>query len=126
MGHSILEAYSRVLGNLAFSVLSRIGDILEEDHLSNPSSPVAASYFPGIRIPEISDSPLQCRISHSLLDQMNRVDGNAHRCSGSEASYSESPFGDSSISSITVTPSRSRVWCVGGDSCGTLSATSSP
>ncbi|XP_027183248.1 rop guanine nucleotide exchange factor 14 isoform X2 [Coffea eugenioides] len=126
VGHSILEAYSRVLGNLAFSVLSRIGDILEEDHLSNPSSPVAASYFPGIRIPGISDSPLQCRIRHSLLDQMNRVDGNAHRCSGSEASYSESPFGDSSISSMTVTPSRSRVWCVGGDSCGTLSATSSP
>ncbi|XP_062147035.1 rop guanine nucleotide exchange factor 14-like isoform X2 [Alnus glutinosa] len=45
VGHSILEAYSRVLGNLAYSILFRIRDILEEDGLSNPNSPVTMPYF---------------------------------------------------------------------------------
>ncbi|KAG7031638.1 Rop guanine nucleotide exchange factor 14 [Cucurbita argyrosperma subsp. argyrosperma] len=33
VGHSILEAYSRVLGNLAYSILTRIVDVLQEDAL---------------------------------------------------------------------------------------------
>ncbi|CAH9097051.1 unnamed protein product, partial [Cuscuta epithymum] len=38
IGHAILEAYSRVLGNLAYTILTRIGAILQEDILSNPNS----------------------------------------------------------------------------------------
>ncbi|KAL3498095.1 hypothetical protein ACH5RR_040827 [Cinchona calisaya] len=116
LGHAILEAYSRVLGNLALSILSRIADILEEDRLSNPSTPVATTHFPGLRIQEISGSPMQRRVRHSLIDQMNSADGNP-LCS---------PFGDSNVSSATATPSRSRVWCIGGDGCGSISARSSP
>ncbi|KAF6168905.1 hypothetical protein GIB67_038402 [Kingdonia uniflora] len=40
IGHSIIEAYSRAIGSLAFRILSRIKDILEEDAWSNPNSPV--------------------------------------------------------------------------------------
>ncbi|KAL4565194.1 hypothetical protein LXL04_029279 [Taraxacum kok-saghyz] len=38
VAHAILEAYSRVLGNLAFSILTRIGDVSQEDMLSNPTN----------------------------------------------------------------------------------------
>ncbi|ERM94791.1 hypothetical protein AMTRI_Chr03g50470 [Amborella trichopoda] len=37
IGHSILEAYSRVLEGLAFSILSRIEDILQEDDMVKSS-----------------------------------------------------------------------------------------
>ncbi|CAE6031265.1 unnamed protein product [Arabidopsis arenosa] len=37
IGHAILEAYSRILANLAFRILSRIEEILQEDALSNPN-----------------------------------------------------------------------------------------
>ncbi|PSR91732.1 Rop guanine nucleotide exchange factor like [Actinidia chinensis var. chinensis] len=46
VGHSILEAYSRVLRNLAFKILSRIGEILQEDVISNPKSPLTTCCFP--------------------------------------------------------------------------------
>lgn len=121
MGHSILEAYSRVLGNLAFSMLSRIGDILEEDRLSNPNSPVATSHLPGISILGVSSSPMQCQVRHSLLDQINKADGYPR-----DASDLESSFGDSKVSSLTATPSQNRGWCIGRDACGRLSAGNSP
>ncbi|CAI9094938.1 OLC1v1030775C1 [Oldenlandia corymbosa var. corymbosa] len=121
VGHSILEAYSRVLGNLAFSILSRIGDILEEDRLSNPNSPVTSSHFPGLSIPSVSSSPLQRRVRHSLLDQMNRVDGYPLHASDLESSLC-----DSKVSSMNSTPSRNRVWCIGRDACGRMSAGNSP
>lgn len=38
IGHAILEAYSRILANLAFRILNRIEEILQEDALSNPNS----------------------------------------------------------------------------------------
>ncbi|CAM8940830.1 unnamed protein product [Rhodiola kirilowii] len=47
IGLSIMEAYSRVLANLAFSILSRIGEILQADIPSNFSSPSTTHYFPG-------------------------------------------------------------------------------
>ncbi|KAJ1396852.1 PRONE domain [Sesbania bispinosa] len=71
IGHSILEAYSRVLANLAFSILSRIGDILHEDCLSNPNSPVATSCSPGINLSETW--VVGSHIRHSLLDKMNKA-----------------------------------------------------
>ncbi|KAK7307391.1 hypothetical protein VNO77_40409 [Canavalia gladiata] len=73
IGHSILEAYSRVLGNLAFSIMSRIGDILQEDSLSNPNSPAVINCSPGINLSGtwVVDS----HIRQSLLDKMNKADG---------------------------------------------------
>uniref|UniRef100_A0A7N0TYU1 PRONE domain-containing protein n=1 Tax=Kalanchoe fedtschenkoi TaxID=63787 RepID=A0A7N0TYU1_KALFE len=47
VGLAIMEAYSRVLANLAFSILSRIGEILQEDVPSSFSSPSTAYHFPG-------------------------------------------------------------------------------
>ncbi|XP_020694626.1 rop guanine nucleotide exchange factor 14 isoform X1 [Dendrobium catenatum] len=45
VGHSILEAYSKVIVNLAFSILSRIGDILQEDDLKKPPTPISTLKF---------------------------------------------------------------------------------
>ncbi|KAL2902193.1 Rop guanine nucleotide exchange factor 14 [Bienertia sinuspersici] len=117
IGHLMLEAYSRVLGNLAYSILSRIGDILQEDHTSNPNSPMPTSYFSSGS--SIQDSPIfNPRIRHSLVDQMNKVDeyfsdSNPSRCSDSEISSST----DAKSSSVTATPSSSRIWCIGKDAC---------
>ncbi|XP_015059866.1 rop guanine nucleotide exchange factor 14 [Solanum pennellii] len=44
IGHSILEAYSRVLLNLAHNVLTRIGEVLQVDFSSNVNSPAATVY----------------------------------------------------------------------------------
>ncbi|MFQ6666579.1 hypothetical protein Gotur_032877 [Gossypium turneri] len=68
VGHSILEAYSRVLKNLAFSIMCRMGEILQEDSLCNPNSVVATWCFPGINV----GNP---RHSHSLSDVMSKVEG---------------------------------------------------
>ncbi|KAK4389102.1 Rop guanine nucleotide exchange factor 14 [Sesamum angolense] len=83
VGHAILEAYSRVLANLAFSILSRIGDILQED--------------------------------------LNSADGKSFNASDIEAHYEEAK-----ISSVSATPSRSRVWCIGREACHSVSAQNSP
>ncbi|XP_076906216.1 rop guanine nucleotide exchange factor 14-like [Bidens hawaiensis] len=48
VAHAIIEAYSRVLGNLAFSILTRIGDISQEDFLSDPDSPLATNITQGV------------------------------------------------------------------------------
>ncbi|GFP81545.1 rop guanine nucleotide exchange factor 14 [Phtheirospermum japonicum] len=124
VGHSILEAYSRVLANLAFSILSRIGDILQEDVMSNPSSPVAMSHLVGAKIPGISDSPMLDRVRHSLIHQLNGVDGKSSR--ESDGSDGEARLEEAKISSVSATPSRSRVWCIGKEACHSLSAQSSP
>ncbi|GKV10517.1 hypothetical protein SLEP1_g21867 [Rubroshorea leprosula] len=118
VGHSILEAYSRVLGNLAFSILSRIGEILQEDVLSNPSTPVARSYFPESPMPGL-------HVRHSLIDQMNRADGK-HRDSLSSIN-SDLEFTQAATASSTyATPSRSRVWCIGKEACIGVSPRNSP
>ncbi|KAH9607509.1 hypothetical protein KSS87_017439 [Heliosperma pusillum] len=118
VGHSILEAYSRVLGNLAFSILSRIGDILQEDHFSNPTSPLPTSSFhSGLSLNRMLDSPItNSHIRHSLVDQMNKVDGyvsdsNPSRFSDSDISLST----ETKSSSVTATPSSSRFWRIGKD-----------
>ncbi|KAL0393801.1 UNVERIFIED_CONTAM: Rop guanine nucleotide exchange factor 14 [Sesamum latifolium] len=121
VGHAILEAYSRVLANLAFSILSRIGDILQEDVMSNPNSPVAMSHLVGARIPGISDSPMLDRVRHSLIHQLNSADGKSFNASDVEAHYEEAK-----ISSVSATPSRSRVWCIGREACHSVSAQNSP
>ncbi|XP_019055455.1 PREDICTED: rop guanine nucleotide exchange factor 14 isoform X2 [Nelumbo nucifera] len=127
IGHSILEAYSRVLGSLAFSILSRIGDILQEDVLSNPNSPVASCCFPGVSLTGIFESPaVDSRICHSLIDQMNRVDGQFCESSPSKSSDVVFSDGETKTSSVTSTPCRSRVWCIGRETCRSVPLTNSP
>ncbi|KAK4364812.1 hypothetical protein RND71_016170 [Anisodus tanguticus] len=126
VGRSILEAYSRVLLNLAFSILTRIGEILQEDILSNPNSPAASCHLPGIRIPGLTDSPIPIRVRHSLIDQTNKADGRSYDSRRTNASDIDIEFGESKISSVTATPSRSRVWCIGREACSSMSAANSP
>ncbi|XP_010538326.1 PREDICTED: rop guanine nucleotide exchange factor 14 isoform X1 [Tarenaya hassleriana] len=77
IGHAILEAYSRILVNLAFRILSRMGEILQEDALSNPNSPAPPSCFPGTdNLCKTPERPLiSSRVRHSLLVDMNKADG---------------------------------------------------
>ncbi|KAG4379931.1 hypothetical protein GLYMA_16G076100v4 [Glycine max] len=112
IGHSILEAYSRVLGSLAFSILSRIADILQEDSLSNPNTPISASCSPGINLYEAW--VVGSRVRHSLIDKMNEVDG--QYCASSCGSTSDIEFSSThanASNSVPAMPSRGRLWCIG-------------
>ncbi|KAK3183483.1 hypothetical protein Dsin_030769 [Dipteronia sinensis] len=121
IGHLILEAYSRVLGNLAFSILSRMGDILHEDALSNPNSPMAKCCLPEFKMNANPDIQWL-----GLVDQTKRV---AAKYSGSDsASYSalEFSYNEAKVSSVNATPSRSRVWCISKEACSGFSPRNSP
>ncbi|XP_028755951.1 rop guanine nucleotide exchange factor 14 [Neltuma alba] len=124
IGHSILEAYSRVLGNLAFSILSRIGDILQEDALSNPNSPAATSCSPSISLSQTW--VVGSHIRQSLIDKMNKADGQYCESSCGSNSDLELSSIDVKTSSVTQTPSRSRVWCIGKEVCTSASPQNSP
>ncbi|OIW09596.1 hypothetical protein TanjilG_28195 [Lupinus angustifolius] len=124
IGHSILEAYSRVLGSLAFSILSRLGDILLEDSLSNPNSPVATTSSPWINLSQalVVDS----RIRRSLIDKMNKTD--SQHCDSSCGSTSDLEHSsiEAEATSTTATPIRSRIWCTDKESCRSVSPQNSP
>ncbi|WOG81357.1 hypothetical protein DCAR_0100503 [Daucus carota subsp. sativus] len=126
VGHSILEAYSRVLANLAFSILSRIGDILQEEVLSNPNSPATTCNFPGVNLNRSDHRMPSLRVRHSLIDQMNIVDGQFREPNMVKYSDCESSGDEPKTSSVMGTPGRSRVWCIGREGCGSISPTSSP
>ncbi|KAJ6415415.1 hypothetical protein OIU84_004251 [Salix udensis] len=127
VGHAILEAYSRVLGNLAFSILSRIADIMQEDSLTNPSSPAATCCFPGINSSGYVETPVHAlHLRHSLIDQMSGVDVNYRKSDASHVSDQELSCSEGRTSSVIATPSRGRVWCAGGDACRSLPPTDSP
>nr|GLL48763.1 rop guanine nucleotide exchange factor 14-like isoform X1 [Ipomoea trifida] len=128
IGHAVLEAYSRVLGNLAFTILTRIGEILQEDILSNPNSPAAACHLPGLRIPGTPGSPApgSHRVRHSLIDQMNKVDGRASFSCRTNASDLDLDSVSSMRGLITATPSRRRGWCLSREVCRSKSPENSP
>lgn len=116
-----------MLGNLAFSILSRIGDILQEDALSNPNSPMATGCSPaGINL---SDAwVIGSHIRHSLIDKMNKANVIQH-CDSSCDSTSDIELSSNeatSSSSVTDTPSHSRVWCIGKEACKSVSPQNSP
>ncbi|CAB4309402.1 unnamed protein product [Prunus armeniaca] len=123
VGHSIMEAYSRVLGNLAFSILSRVGDVLQEDALNNPNSFTASSYFPWINISHNSSLAGQ-NIRYSFIH------GNKGDCRHSDSTLStidlEFSYSVAKDSPVTATPSRARVWCIGREACVSVSPTNSP
>ncbi|XP_024963265.1 rop guanine nucleotide exchange factor 14-like [Cynara cardunculus var. scolymus] len=105
VAHAILEAYSRVLGNLAFSILTRIGDICQEDVLSDPDSPMATNSVPGLMIHGMSGSN-----NTTLIDEMNSIEGKLGSLQAEEASIlSDEPY----TRSVTATPSRISGCCLG-------------
>ncbi|VVA17145.1 PREDICTED: rop guanine nucleotide exchange factor [Prunus dulcis] len=123
VGHSIMEAYSRVLGNLAFSILSRVGDVLQEDALNNPNSFTASSYFPWINISHNSSMAGQ-NIRYSFIDG-NKGD-RRHSNSTLSSIDLEFTYSVAKDSPVTATPSRARVWCIGREACVSVSPTNSP
>ncbi|XP_008797976.2 rop guanine nucleotide exchange factor 14 [Phoenix dactylifera] len=87
VGHSIVEAYSRVLVGLAFSILSRIGDILQEDDLKKPATPIATLKFDfssDVYLAGITETP-PGHIKRCLVDQMNMADGRYIKDNASKA-----------------------------------------
>ncbi|RZR82330.1 hypothetical protein BHM03_00008718 [Ensete ventricosum] len=116
VGHAITEAYSRVLGGLAFRILSRIGDIFQEDDLKNPTTPIANLKFDfssNVYLAGIAETP-PGHIKRSLIDQMNTVDGRFSSFYNGKAS-DEEHFLDGKARRTTVVPTnpllRSRAWC---------------
>ncbi|KAK7262751.1 hypothetical protein RJT34_30331 [Clitoria ternatea] len=124
IGHAILEAYSRVIGSLAFTILSRIGDILQEDALSNPSSPISTSLSPGTNLSEAW--VVGSNISHSLIDKMNEADGQHCDSSCDSNSDIELSSTEAKASAVTATPTRGRMWCIGREVCKSVSPQNSP
>ena len=78
VGHGIVEAYSRVLVGVAFSILSRVAEILLEDDLvKKPNTPMAALKFDlssDVYLAGITETP-PGHIRRSLMDQISMVDG---------------------------------------------------
>lgn len=112
IAHSIVEAYSRVLVGLAFSVLSRIGDILIEDDLKKPTTPIATLKFDfcsDVYLSGITETP-PGHIKRSLIDQMNMVDG---RTKGTKVSKGIIDKKSKMITVIAASPLRNKAWCYG-------------
>ncbi|KAK8559101.1 hypothetical protein V6N12_042386 [Hibiscus sabdariffa] len=57
VGHAILESYSRVIESLAFSIMSRIEDVLHADSLTQTSSPAISSNSDESAGPSSSEAP---------------------------------------------------------------------
>ncbi|KAK8941064.1 Rop guanine nucleotide exchange factor 1 [Platanthera zijinensis] len=75
VGHSIMEAYSRVIINLAFSIVSRIGDVLREDDAKKPSTPMTTlkfDFFSEVYLAGIKET-LPGSTGRSLIDRANTV-----------------------------------------------------
>lgn len=107
---SILEAYSRVISNLAFSILSRIAEIFQEDALSNPSSrsPVELNCLPEINLFKLAvGNPSNG--SYSLIHQMKRVD-EEYFCANNNGCNS---MAHSEVRTTKARVGRGRPWCIG-------------
>ncbi|OEL33155.1 Rop guanine nucleotide exchange factor 14 [Dichanthelium oligosanthes] len=78
VGHAIVEAYSRALVGVAFSILSRVADILlEDDLIKKPNTPMATLKFDlssDVYLAGITETP-PGHIRRSLMDQISMVDG---------------------------------------------------
>ncbi|XP_072988944.1 rop guanine nucleotide exchange factor 14 isoform X1 [Typha latifolia] len=104
VGHSIVEAYSRVIIGLAFSILSRIADILVEDDLKKPTTPIATLKFDfssEVYLAGITETP-PGHIRRSLIDQMNMVDGRLDNDASSKGVLDLECFSDIKCGKITI------------------------
>ncbi|KAE8671364.1 Rop guanine nucleotide exchange factor 14 [Hibiscus syriacus] len=106
VGHSILEAYSRVLKSLAFSIMCRMGEIVQEDSLYNQDSSIATWCFPGIKV----RNP-----RHSIIDTVEKVEGEDCESDTDRESYS-----DASVDATLSTSRSRRVLCIGKDTCASV------
>ncbi|KAI7740094.1 hypothetical protein M8C21_026371 [Ambrosia artemisiifolia] len=117
VAHAIMEAYSRVLTNLAFSILTRIGDISQEDVLSDANSPMAKNTLLGVNIPCILDqSSSNIKARRTLIDKMDGIERKLSLLKTEEASDTALLRDESNRRSVTATPSTSS-GCVGKESC---------
>ncbi|KAL8259888.1 hypothetical protein R6Q59_027841 [Mikania micrantha] len=117
VAHAIIEAYSRVLSNLAFSILTRIGDISQEDILSDPNSPMTINRLHCLNIsniPCISSSNLNAK--HTLIDKMDSMEGNLSLLKTEEASDTSLLSDEPNRRSVTATASTSSACCLGTES----------
>lgn len=114
---------------LAFSILSRIGDILQEDDLKKPTTPIATLKFDfssDVYLSGITETP-PGRIKRCLIHQMNMVDGRYSKDNASKAV--EEPFLGNKANTIMVvaaSPFKSRAWCYGRELCVNTPPSSSP
>lgn len=74
VGHAVLESYSRILESLAFTVMSRIEDVLHADGLTQNPSQIATrrkptSEPPMEKLEELNNGP-ETPASMTLLDFM--------------------------------------------------------
>ncbi|XP_022940821.1 LOW QUALITY PROTEIN: rop guanine nucleotide exchange factor 14-like [Cucurbita moschata] len=105
VGHLILEAYSRVLGNLAYSILTRIVDVLQEDALCNPNSPTPTCCFPGMNLSNFrNDQMATLHAWQPLIDRRN----SPNMAFSARKVKRNSP---------TATPSRNRAGRIGKEVC---------
>ncbi|KAI7740090.1 hypothetical protein M8C21_026367 [Ambrosia artemisiifolia] len=117
VAHAIMEAYSRVLTNLAFSILTRIGDISQEDVLSDANSPMAKNSLLGVNIPSILDqSSSNIKARRTLIDKMDSIEGKLSLLKTEEASDTALLRDESNRRSVTTTPGSSSGCCVGKES----------
>ncbi|KAI3792896.1 hypothetical protein L2E82_06788 [Cichorium intybus] len=121
IGHAILEAYSRVLGNLAFNILTRIGDIAQQDVLIDPNSPMAKYTLPGVKnvvgISGISVSNISSR--HTSIEKVNNIQGKFSLLKVEKASYASLFSDESNTNSVAATPIPSPRCCMGKEACFT-------
>ncbi|KAK1435961.1 hypothetical protein QVD17_01734 [Tagetes erecta] len=117
IGYAILEAYSRVLGNFAFNILTRIGDVCQEDVTVDPSSPMAMNTLPGMNISSISGiSILGVSSRHMIFDKTNRMDVKTSLLKAEKASYTACLSDETNTDPVTTTPSRC---CICKEGCFT-------
>ncbi|KAL8209981.1 hypothetical protein R6Q57_006713 [Mikania cordata] len=117
VAHAIIEAYSRVLSNLAFSILTRIGDISQEDILCDPNSPMTINRLHCLNIsniPCISSSNINAK--HTLIDKMDSMEGNLSLLKTEEASDTSLLSDEPNRKSVTATASTSSACCLGTES----------
>nr|GEW68538.1 Rop guanine nucleotide exchange factor 14-like isoform X1 [Tanacetum cinerariifolium] len=111
IAHAILEAYSRVLGNLAFKILARIKDISQEDVSTDPNSPLATNGNPGVNVYGISSISMSNKSGRSTL--IDNIEGKFSLLKAEKASYSALLIDETNNNSVTATPSRGPRCCIG-------------
>lgn len=112
-----MEAYSRVLGNLAFNILARIEDICQEDVSTDPNSPLATNSLPGVNVYGISSISMSNKSARSTL--IDNIEGKFSLLKAEKASYSALLVDETSNNSVTPTPSRSPRCCIAKEDCFT-------
>lgn len=100
-----------------------MGDILQEDALSNPNSPIAKCSIEGAKTNVNPEIPWM-----DLLDNTKRVTTKYSESDSSRYSTSEFSYNEAKVSYVNVnaTPNRSRVWCMSKEACSGLSPENSP